>query len=721
MKSRLFRFPPKSPSWIASLTMVALDSSAGVRRRRIGGNRWRSIHSGVRRAASADSADIITGKTDTASKKRTRHNEKMELFRELIAAMRNITNRDDINCWFNTCAIDYRFNTYGINYWFDICGIDYWVDTCAINYWFNTCAINFWFDACAINYWFDTCAINFWFNNCAIDYWVDTFAINFWFNTCAINFWLHTCAINFCFNNYAIDYWVDTCAINFWINVWVATTGSTSVSSTTGLTPVPSTTVSTPVPSTTVSTPVSSTTACTLLGASSNLTKLKWHEQSIKWKNILTALQSTPRGTLEQGLSQIMMFDDDNFLIGEGSSGTRVYVGLLKDGREAAVKKVLMNHAERMNETSLLPSLQHKNIESFLIAEDANGLLYIANSLCDYTLQQWLIEVMKQPSWNNLIPDRVKDLLQALGYLHTQLHHTVVHCDLTPENILVVYHNGAYCLKLGDFGISVEVPSGQAGYCSAPAGTLCWKAREVLCPVLGCVTYTTSSDIQGAGMVSFYMMSERRHPYQAACHSDIEANIVSDTPHLSTVRDRVAVDFVKPMLAANPTDRPSADVLLKHGYLWSSDKCFQFLAAVGDETEIATYGSKKWRNSATAVAIERTKTKVLPTGMTNWGSLTVMQMLGGQFKDDFKKAFKKPTPHKYTESMCHLLRTLRNIQSHFHEQSATAQAILGNTRYPYAYFDQELPELFPEVYFIIRDTAGQSDDWTQRNELKKYF
>ncbi|KAI0226069.1 hypothetical protein LSAT2_023225 [Lamellibrachia satsuma] len=189
---------------------------------------------------------------------------------------------------------------------------------------------------------------------------------------------------------------------------------------------------------------------------------------------------------------------------------------------------------------------------------------------------------------------------------------------------------------------------------------------------------------------------------------------------LSAVQDQVAVDMVEKMLADHPVDRPSADTLLRHGYQWTNDKRFQFLAAVGDEAEIATYGSK-WKHNATAVAIERTKATVLPTGMTDWGTLTVMPLLVGKFQDDFKRIFKTPTPHKYTKSMCRLLRTLRNIQSHYPEQSAATKAILGNTRYPYAYFDQELPKLFPTVYFIIRNTAGQPDDWTQRDELKKFF
>ncbi|KAI0235862.1 Serine/threonine-protein kinase/endoribonuclease IRE2 [Lamellibrachia satsuma] len=251
------------------------------------------------------------------------------------------------------------------------------------------------------------------------------------------------------------------------------------------------------------------------------------------------------------------------------------------------------------------------------------------------------------------------------------------------------------------------------------SGTPRWKAREVLQPG---GHYNTASEIYVAGLVTFYMMSGGRHPFHAASAADVKRKMVNgrSDSNLSAVQDLVAVDMVKKMLADNQADRPFADTLLRHGYLWTNDKRFKFLAAVGDEAEIATYGSKKWKHNATAVVIESTKATVLPTAKTDWFNLKVMPMLGRDFQDDFKKESRQ-TPHNYTKSMCHLLRTLRNIQSHYPEQSAATKAILGNTRYPYAYFDQELPMLFPTVYFIIRNTAGQPDDWTQRDELKKFF
>ena len=47
--------------------------------------------------------------------------------------------------------------------------------------------------------------------------------------------------------------------------------------------------------------------------------------------------------------------------------------------------------------------------------------------------------------------------------------------------------------------------------------------------------------------------------------------------------------------------------------------------------------------------------------------------------------------------------------------------MLGQTKYPYHYFNHELPNLFPEMYLLIADTAGQADDWTERRQLAEYF
>ncbi|KAK2179146.1 hypothetical protein NP493_509g00013 [Ridgeia piscesae] len=147
----------------------------------------------------------------------------------------------------------------------------------------------------------------------------------------------------------------------------------------------------------------------------------------------------------------------------------------------------------------------------------------------------------------------------------------------------------------------------------------------------------------------------------------------------------------------------------RHAFFWTDERRYKFLCVVGDQSETTSCDSKKHKNNSTVVAIE--STGVLPTlstGKKSWGELSILSEMDGKFEQDLKRK-------GYTQSVCHLLRMLRNIQSHYKKLPEPVKNILGNTRYPYAYFNAELPDLFPEMYFIIRSTAGTGDDWVQRN------
>ena len=64
-------------------------------------------------------------------------------------------------------------------------------------------------------------------------------------------------------------------------------------------------------------------------------------------------------------------------------------------------------------------------------------------------------------------------------------------------------------------------------------------------------------------MLAYYMMTPKKHPYASNNHQGVEHNIVSDNSDLSSLTDTVAVDFIRPMLSATPTERPSAECLRK--------------------------------------------------------------------------------------------------------------------------------------------------------------
>ena len=74
-------------------------------------------------------------------------------------------------------------------------------------------------------------------------------------------------------------------------------------------------------------------------------------------------------------------------------------------------------------------------------------------------------------------------------------------------------------------------------------------------------------------MVSFYVMSDARHPFEANSDAALEQRIRDDAveqritngqPDLSSVTDLIAHDLVEKMLEDTPANRPVADKLLEY-------------------------------------------------------------------------------------------------------------------------------------------------------------
>jgi len=65
--------------------------------------------------------------------------------------------------------------------------------------------------------------------------------------------------------------------------------------------------------------------------------------------------------------------------------------------------------------------------------------------------------------------------------------------------------------------------------------------------------------------------------------------------------------------------------------------------------------------------------------------------------------------------------TVLLILCHANCRSPRAKAMLGNTCYPYTFFDKELPGLFLNIYTVIKESATTEDDWTKRETLMDFF
>lgn len=154
--------------------------------------------------------------------------------------------------------------------------------------------------------------------------------------------------------------------------------------------------------------------------------------------------------------------------IGTGGFG-RIYLGMLPDGREVAVKRKSVDsypgEEEFMAETTILSQIQHKNIihllgwcrttENRLFRKNKEERLivyeYMENRSLDRHLHDPLSSSPVATSWKT----RVEILLgvsRAIEHLQSYGERPVIHRDVKPSNILL---DDTWAPRLSDFGLSL--------------------------------------------------------------------------------------------------------------------------------------------------------------------------------------------------------------------------------------------------------------------------
>ncbi|KAM0878616.1 hypothetical protein ACQ4PT_034749 [Festuca glaucescens] len=175
-------------------------------------------------------------------------------------------------------------------------------------------------------------------------------------------------------------------------------------------------------------------------------------------------------------------FSEKNKL-GEGGFGI-VYKGILPDGQEIAVKKLLerTGHGlqELHNEVLLLAELQHKNLvrlHGYCSHRDDTLLVY--EYIKNGSLDNFLFESREETALNweqqyNIILGIAKGIL----YLHEDSSLRIIHRDLKPNNILLADDMDP---KIADFGLARLLGEGHTHTKTArAAGTLGYMAPEAM-------------------------------------------------------------------------------------------------------------------------------------------------------------------------------------------------------------------------------------------------
>ena len=254
-----------------------------------------------------------------------------------------------------------------------------------------------------------------------------------------------------------------------------------------------------------------------------------------------------------------------NMLLGRGSFGTCVYVGVMEDGSEVAVKRMLLQEckdsAENEKEiSSLITKKGSPFILSYRHVFQDDTFIYLISDLCEETLQEHVqsetIEYLRENG-----PRMIKQILRGLLFLHDK---GILHRDLKPSNVLVD-KNGF--MKLSDFGLSRVLNEDETTVHTRAIGTYGWSPAEVIKAQNVKATvhygnekaigrYKKKSDVHCAGMIAFYTLTKGEYPF-GDTWLDRMNNIMKGKPvNMHILRNCKARDFISWLISHKIDDRP---------------------------------------------------------------------------------------------------------------------------------------------------------------------
>ena len=384
----------------------------------------------------------------------------------------------------------------------------------------------------------------------------------------------------------------------------------------------------------------------------------------------------------------------EKFCIDKGADGTCVYIGLGKDGREKAVKRIVKATSKTLgqNEKDILNTSNAVNSKhvvnySYYDEKSNDDFAYLILDLHEETLQDYVDRESQEILTANA-PVIMQQILLGLNDLHNTKvkRKSIIHGDLKPSNIL---RNVEDDWLLEDFGISRILREGETTQTGDQIGKCCRRSAE---------SYQKKSDIQRAGMVCFHILTKGGHPFVP----EIDRLRLHDGKpvDLDNLTDPVAKDLISWMLQHNFRNRPYAHDALKHPYLLPPDQQFELLECVGNEKEI------KNRDASSKVFNDINENDLLST-LKPWESEIDADVL--------KYVCPK---RRYDAEWTECLRFIHNTSVYWKDDETTVpEKIKSKVDEPQDYFLKKFPTLAVVVHRVIRSHW----DWTSRRSLAKFF
>ncbi|XP_041090585.1 serine/threonine-protein kinase PAK 4-like [Polyodon spathula] len=251
---------------------------------------------------------------------------------------------------------------------------------------------------------------------------------------------------------------------------------------------------------------------------------------------------------------------DHYIKIGEGSTGIVCIATVKTNGKLVAVKKMDLRKQQRrellFNEVVIMRDYHHENVvemyNSYLVEDE----LWV---VMEFLEGGALTDIVTHTRMNEeQIATVCLSVLKGLSVLHTQ---GVIHRDIKSDSILLT-HDGR--VKLSDFGFCAQV-SKEVQRRKSLVGTPYWMAPELISRL----PYGPEVDIWSLGVMVIEMV-DGEPPYfnepPLKAMKMIRDNLPPKLKNLHKVSPLLK-GFLDKLLVRDPTQRATANELLKHPFL----------------------------------------------------------------------------------------------------------------------------------------------------------
>ena len=253
------------------------------------------------------------------------------------------------------------------------------------------------------------------------------------------------------------------------------------------------------------------------------------------------------------------------FKIGDGGISC-VYIGLMKNGREVAVKRILVQSEDKTveNEKEIMSLIKTNNspfVASYRHFHRDETFMYLIIDLCEENLRE-LVDACSIEYLQENGPRMIKEILSGLEFLHGK---GILHRDLKPSNILVDIEGR---MKLADFGISRVLNDDETTVETFAKGTPGWMPPEVIKAIDKDEKsrFKRKSDVQIVGMIAFFVLTKGEHPFGSKINR-MQNILEGNSVNLRKLDDSRARTFVTWLINHKIDDRPYAHEALQDSFV----------------------------------------------------------------------------------------------------------------------------------------------------------